>query len=178
MKINTIDLFAGCGGFSCGFEKAGFKSDGSEVKEGAVIKGCTVKQVTGSDVLKGNWSHMTKTQKAAQLIFAINHSNKYGDGNSIFNFSDYALGFETYSGEQLSNFYLPTKNGLIKIRNLSIWFTNSNTCSYNFPMISQTYGDCINKYDFRFPKPESRRSMFMFSIDNQYNEAFQTVFIK
>ena len=160
------------------FMEAGLKSDGSEVKAGTVIKGCIVKQATGSDVLKANWTYMTKTQKAAQLIFAINHSNKYGDGNSILNFSNYAFGFETSSSEQLSNFSLPTKNGPIKIRNLSIWFTYSNTSSYNFPMISQTYGDYINKYDFRFPEPGSRRSMFMFSIDNQYNEAFQTLFVK
>ena len=53
------------------FMEAGLKSDGSEVKAGTVIKGCIVKQATGSDVLKANWTYMTKTQKAAQLIFGI-----------------------------------------------------------------------------------------------------------
>lgn len=60
-------------------------------------------------------------------MFAVNHSKKHGDGSGILDFKDYALGFETYSGEQLSNFYLPSKKGLVQVRNLSIWFTNSNT---------------------------------------------------
>lgn len=121
---------------------------------------------------------MTKRQKAAQLIFAVNHSKKHGDGSGVFDFNNYASGFETLDSEQLSDFYLPTKCGFVKVRNLSIWFTTSNTRSYNSPMVSQTAFDCINKYDFRFPEPGSKRSMFMFSIDNQYDEAFQTLFVK
>ena len=150
-----------------------------DIKEGTVIKGEHVKKATnGSDVLKGNWWKMTKRQKAAQLIFAVNHSKKHGDGSGVFDFNNYASGFETLDSEQLSDFYLPTKCGFVKVRNLSIWFTTSNTRSYNSPMVSQTAFDCINKYDFRFPEPGSKRSMFMFSIDNQYDEAFQTLFVK
>ena len=160
------------------FKNAGLGINSGNVKEGDVIKGDAVKKATGNEVLKGNWWNMTKRQKAAQLIFAINHSKKHGDGSGTLDFNNYASGFETTSSEQFSNFSLPTKCGLVKVRNLSIWFTTSNTCSYNIPMVSQSAIDYINKYDFRFPKPGSKRSMFMFSIDNQYNEAFQTLFVK
>ena len=160
------------------FKNAGLGISMGDVKTGDVIKGDAVKKATGNEVLKGNWGYMTKRQKAAQLIFAVNHSIRHGNESGSFDFKNYASNFETYSGEQLSNFYLPTKNGTVKVRNLSIWFTKSNTRAYNRPMISQSYGDWINKYDFRFPIPGSKRSMFMFSIDNQHNEAFQTLFIK
>ena len=159
------------------FKNAGFGINSGDVKEGDVIKGDVVKKATGNEVLKGNWWNMSKRQKAAQLIFAVNHSNKHGDGSGIFDFNNYATDFETSSSEQLSDFSLPTKCGLVKVRNLSIWFTSSNTRSYNFPMISQS-ADYINKYDFRYPVLGSKRSMFMFSIDNQHNKAFQTLFVK
>jgi RHS repeat-associated protein len=160
------------------FKNAGLGTKSGDVKKGAVVKGDAVKKATGNEVLKGNWWNMTKRQKAAQLIFAVNHSKKHGDGSGVFDFNNYASGFETLDSEQLSDFYLPTKCGFVKVRNLSIWFTTSNTRSYNSPMVSQTAFDCINKYDFRFPEPGSKRSMFMFSIDNQYDEAFQTLFVK
>ena len=160
------------------FANAGLKSDGSVIKEGTVIKGDDVKKATGSDVLKVNWHALDSKphQKVAQLIFAINYSKK--QGKEFFDFSDFAIGFETISSEQLSYINYPTPEGNIYIKNLSIWFTTSQTKSYNFYMYSQSYGDWLNKYDFRLPKEGSYRPMLMFTVDGDNSDQFEELFIK
>jgi RHS repeat-associated protein len=145
-----------------------------EIKEGSIITGAAVQKATGSEVLKGSWGNMTNTQKVAQLIFAVNHS--VIQGKSEFDFNDYAYGFESYKGENFSNTRFPSKDGNITIRNVSIWFTDNNSKSYNYPQYKQSYGDLIGKYDFRFPKPGSFRSMILFSLDPKYDESFGKLF--
>jgi RHS repeat-associated protein len=156
------------------FKNAGFGVKEGDVKKGDVIKGEAVKKATGSDVLKGSWYNLTKTQKAAQIICAINHSISKGEYE--FDFKDYAFEFETFSGERISDITYPYKNSSIKIRNLSLWLTNNNSKVRNSFMYTQTAGDLIGKFDFRHPAENSRRSMIMFSIDNQYDESFDNLF--
>jgi RHS repeat-associated protein len=153
------------------FKNAGLGTNEGDVKTGAVIKGDAVKKATGNDVLKGDWYNMTKTQKVAQAIFAINHSNSKGQYE--FDFNDYASGFNN-TREQYSNVTLPTSKGNITIRNFSMWLTSGNTkVMNNFQWSSN--GDDVEKFDYRIPSGEGRRSMMMFSIDPSYVKKFSAI---
>ena len=50
------------------------KSNVTTVREGTMVTGNAVKQVTGSTVLRLNWNNATKEQKAFQAMFGILHS--------------------------------------------------------------------------------------------------------
>ena len=160
------------------FANAKLNVNAPSIKKGTIIKGSDVKNALGSksEILKANWGNLKPHQKVAQLLFAVNHSRS--QDKNFFDFSDYAIGFETYDSEQITNIYYPTPQGTVYIRNLSMWFTKSQTKSYNFYYYTQSFGDWLNKYDFRLPKVGSYRKMFLFTVDGKNSEAFEKLFRK
>ena len=160
------------------FANAKLNVNAPSIKKGTIIKGSDVKNALGSksEILKANWGNLKPHQKVAQLLFAVNHSRS--QDKNFFDFSDYAIGFETYDSEQITDIYYPTPQGTVYIRNLSMWFTKSQTKSYNFYYYTQSFGDWLNKYDFRLPKVGSCRQMFLFTVDGKNSEAFEKLFRK
>ena len=110
------------------FSNAGLKKDGSEIKEGSVIKGDAVKQVTGNEVLKGNWNNMTDNQKAYQIKFAFDYGEKknssIGQDHTI-DLNDFFHGFSTgYGAMKLNGVKIPEKEGnsvIMRTVNITIW---------------------------------------------------------
>ena len=109
------------------FKNAGLGTNSGDVKKGDVIKGDAVKKATGNEVLKGNWTKMTNTQKAAQLIFAIRYSACRGDW--CFDLKDFVNDFQSRNGGiNFSASNVPDGNGgFINIQNISIGCIYDNT---------------------------------------------------
>ena len=135
------------------FKNAGLGINSGDVKEGDVVKGDAVKKATGNEVLKGNWTKMTNTQKAAQLIFAIRYSACRG--NWCFDLKDFVNDFQSRdSGRDFSAYNVPDGNGgFINIQNISIGCVYDNTVMTTGTIWSED----------RFANKE------MFSTQNVYN---------
>ena len=110
------------------FSKSRLKSDGTEVKKGTVIKGDVVKELTGSEVLKGNWNNMTDNQKAYQIKFAFDYGEKNNSSigqNYAIDLNDFIYGFTTgYSTMELNNVKIPECEGssvIMRTVNITIW---------------------------------------------------------
>ena len=106
------------------FKEAGYGLDDNSIKEGQMIKGETVKKVTGNDVLKGNWQNMSNNQKASQIMFALmygaKNNSEIGEAYAI-DLNDYVIDFNTYpDGLRLSNVSVPEKGGESRTVNMNI----------------------------------------------------------
>ena len=149
------------------FSKSRLKSDGNEVKEGTVIKGDVVKEVTGSDVLKGNWNNMTDNQKASQIKFALDYGEKHnstvGDSYAI-DLNDFINDFSSsYSGISLNNVIIPDKNTGTAIVNMRLWPKEGLTDNQGrIPVYwrSQSGGDNFNTQYYNSAKnPKARNPL-------------------
>lgn len=149
------------------FSNAGLKKDGSEIKEGSVIKGDAVKQVTGNDVLKGNWNNMTDDQKASQIKFALDYGEKHKTtiGNSYaIDLNEFINDFgSSYSGISLNNVQIPDKNTGTAIVNMRLWPKEGLTDSRGQIPIrwrSQSGGENFNtKYYYSAKNPNARNPL-------------------
>ena len=82
-------------------------------------------------------------------------------------------------GTFITQFDCTDANGKLRGREIfAKWFTKSQTKSYNFYYYTQSFGDWLNKYDFRLPKVGSCRQMFLFTVDGKNSEAFEKLFRK
>ena len=158
------------------FKNAGLGINGRDVKEGDVIKGDAVKKVTGNEVLKGNWTNMTNTQKAAQLIFAIRYSACRG--NWCFDLKDFVNGFQSRDGGiNFSASNVPDGNGgFINIQNISIGCVYDNTVMTSG--VTWSEDRLANREMFStlnvFKGSPGQRRMIMFTLgkENKYPEKF------
>lgn len=158
------------------FANAGLKNDGSTVRKGSVIKGDAVKKATGNEVLKGNWTNMTNTQKAAQLIFAIRYSACRG--NWCFDLKDFVNGFQSRDGGiNFSASNVPDGNGgFINIQNISIGCVYDNTvmtCGVTWSEDRLANREMFSTQNVYNGSPGQRR-MIMFTLgkEKEYPERF------
>ena len=160
------------------FKNAGLGIGDNDVKIGTVITGDAVRKAIGTDILKGDWSNMTKGQKAAQILFAVNYSRSKGE--SSFNLKDFANGFQVGGGGiNLSNFNMPTTKGdYVPIINLSIGCTYDYTKVQNYPDIRNINTSTDIQYNFNTAAGKGNRPMIMFTMPYSSHEMFDKLRIR
>jgi RHS repeat-associated protein len=171
------------------FKNAKLSTADNGVKEGAVIKGDAVKKATGSDVLKGNWSNMTNSQKASQIMFGMMYSEQHNEAASngafAMNINDYVEGFNTPAGGLiLDNVSIPLRGGgTMKLDQMNI--APASTIG-NPPLIlrapfggdeqTRTDGSSFASYRYECGRNMNARTRFTaisIAVPLQYKEVFQ-----